>query len=215
MLDGCFYIFMNNMRKKIIALLLGIVGMGMVSFAAADYCEVGDLLGIDDGHYVARVLLTGASSTLDSITTGDAPAPNYYWYYTGLSVTGLSVSAPTVPSLQAGQTYSLTVQVGVAEDLHYIAGWIDFNGDGTFDSSEKLGQASGYSGSQLATFTFTVPLTAHGDPTRLRVRNKRFTITVDPCDVNNQWGESEDYNVRILSASSNKRKVIPEDICPA
>lgn|GEM_PF-3670231 len=110
----------------------------MSGFAAADYCVPETQLGTVQGDYLARVLLTGNSTTLDSITTGDTPAPHYYFYYTGLSVTGLAVTPPTVPTLTNNQQYTITLQVGIYPSGNGVAAWMDFNQDETFEASEKL-----------------------------------------------------------------------------
>lgn len=66
------------MNKKVITLLLVVGGLFLGSLASAtDYCSM-SVLGPSTSDYIARVILTGDSSTLDNTTTGSFNGPDYY-----------------------------------------------------------------------------------------------------------------------------------------
>ncbi|SNS01718.1 endonuclease [Dokdonia pacifica] len=74
--------------------------------------------------------------------------------------------------------------------------WIDFNQNGTFDSSEKVVTGSTSSAGNLS-YTFTVPTSAFEGTTRMRVAMKWNGVPT-PCETFS-YGEVEDYNVTIDS----------------
>ena len=91
-------------------------------------------------------------------------------------------------------TASVSLTPGFPYTAYYEnwAVWIDFNQDGTFDSSEKV-----FAGGEAATLNgnFTVPTSAASGETRMRVVMNWQTIG-GPCD-SFTYGEVEDYLVNI------------------
>lgn len=109
-----------------------------------------------------------------------------------------SVPGKTV-ILTQGNTYSITVQVGTWFIFNTITAWIDWNRNGTFENSERLGQAT-RNALGTATWSFVVPNAAgsYTGPTRLRVREVFAAFgNIDPC-ATYLSGETEDYNITIL-----------------
>ncbi|WP_299682146.1 endonuclease [uncultured Dokdonia sp.] len=77
--------------------------------------------------------------------------------------------------------------------------WIDFNQNGTFDSSEKVVTGSTSNAGNLS-YNFTVPNNAVEGTTRMRVAMKWNGVPT-PCETFS-YGEVEDYNITI-SANRN------------
>lgn len=84
--------------------------------------------------------------------------------------------------------------------------WIDFNQNGTFDTSEKVVTGSTSSTGNLS-YTFTVPTSALEGTTRMRVSMK-WNGDPTACETFS-YGEVEDYNVTI---SANRDAVVAPTI---
>ncbi|WP_248574874.1 GEVED domain-containing protein [Flavobacterium sp. H122] len=80
----------------------------------------------------------------------------------------------------------------------YWSVWIDYNQNGTFESTEKVAATSSTSSANL-TATFTVPTTALAGQTRMRVQMK-YNATSTACETFS-YGEVEDYTVNIGAAA--------------
>jgi bacillolysin len=76
----------------------------------------------------------------------------------------------------------------------YWSVWIDYNKNGTFETTEKVASGSSSSSANL-TSTFTVPTTALAGQTRMRVQMK-YGSTSTACETFT-YGEVEDYTVNI------------------
>jgi Zn-dependent metalloprotease/chitodextrinase len=74
--------------------------------------------------------------------------------------------------------------------------WIDFNKNGTFETSEQVVAGSSSLSSNLS-YTFTVPTTALAGPTRMRVSMK-YNAAATACETFT-YGEVEDYTVNVGS----------------
>lgn len=72
--------------------------------------------------------------------------------------------------------------------------WIDYNQNGTFETSEEMVSGSSSSSANL-TSTFTVPTSALAGPTRMRVSMK-YNAAPTACETFS-YGEVEDYTVNI------------------
>jgi len=132
------------------------------------------------GDYISRVEL-GAIVNV----TGALPAP-YYYFYNLLST-----------NLTAGTSNTIAVKMGTYINSNGFAAWIDYNQDGVFVASEKLGEVTGLLAAATGNVTFTVPVTATEGVTRMRVRESWNTVGIDPC-IEYGYGEAEDYNVNIV-----------------
>lgn len=148
------------------------------------YCTNSYVYGTTDGDYLGRVNL----GTLNNITTGSGSP--YHTYYNALPA----------PQITQGSSQSLVVSPGTYSGNNYIGAWIDFNQNGVFEVSEKLGEVlitSTYPAT--GTISFTVPSCAISGFTRMRVREVYNTSNMDPC-TGYSYGETEDYIVEILEA---------------
>lgn len=144
------------------------------------YCTPTYNMGTASGDYINNFNL-GAISNL----TGASPAP-YYTYYSGLTT-----------NLNGGVAYSLTAQVGTYLNQNGFAVWIDYDQNGNFESTEKLGEVINLNANATGTINFTVPITALGGTTRMRIREVWNMAGILPC-LTYEYGETEDYNVNII-----------------
>ena len=141
---------------------------------------------------------TGASDAITNITygginntTGLSSSP-YLTYYSG-----------TTATVTEGGTNTFSITVNPAGGDEYVGMWVDFNDDGTFSTSERLIndiQTSGYALSQ----NILIPVNANTGTHRMRVRISYYSTggNFDPCS-SYTYGETEDYDVNILSAPYN------------
>ncbi|MGR3789901.1 M4 family metallopeptidase [Flavobacterium sp. TN-1] len=95
---------------------------------------------------------------------------------------------------------TITFSAGFAGNSYteYWSVWIDYNKNGTFESTEKVTTGSSSSSGNL-TGTFTVPTTALAGETRMRVQMK-YGSTSTACETFS-YGEVEDYTVNIGAAA--------------
>ena len=107
----------------------------------------------------------------------------------------------TIPDITQGTTASVSVTVG-NDANQYVGIWIDFNQNGTFETSEGLVSANAGSGGTV-TLNFTVPAGAILGNTRMRVRggNDAVLTTSQACGASSSnYGETKDYIVNIISS---------------
>lgn len=156
------------------------------------YCTPTYTTGKTDGDLISNIVITGTTLSNNS---GTAPVNPSYTYFTGQpNYTG---------TLQAGSTYNVTISVGTFGNQN-VAVWIDYNDDGTFSTSERVGYTST---SIDASGTVTFPISLSCNPAlgihRMRVRDvwNNSGASIDPC-INYGYGETEDYDVTISAASS-------------
>ena len=88
-----------------------------------------------------------------------------------------------------------------------LSAWIDFNDNGTFETSERLINDATFSAfGSLADFTLTIPTTANLGSHRMRVRAGDSTgnpgAINDPCS-NLEYGETQDYTVNVIDQTLN------------
>lgn len=101
--------------------------------------------------------------------------------------------------------YQIRVQVGTWFSSNYVAAWIDFNKDGSFNNTllpavggEKLTQSPSLTSlSWHNSAFFTVPFSSSTGNLRLRVREVYARSNIDAC-ATYTYGETEDYTVTIL-----------------
>jgi hypothetical protein len=105
----------------------------------------------------------------------------------------------TTDTLWPGMSYTLNVGFLYPYGYDQGAGWIDWDQNGTFDTSELIALTTNSTGGSA---TFTVPLTATAGTTGFRVRvndyNYTYSSTHGACDDDN-YGETEDYVITIAT----------------
>jgi len=184
------------------ALLLAHLSYGQIT-DPAPYCAAGyDDLPEPWSHYISNVTL----GSLNNSTGDTAYAAPHYVYYNNI----------TAPDLAAGSTYTLSVSHDLT--FHFIAVFIDYNHNNSFsDSGERVLQQKYLSiTSPTSTASITIPVTATPGTTRMRAMvfesdNYIGATNAEPCTADTlEWGETEDYNVHILSPTGiseiNKNK---------
>jgi PKD repeat protein len=146
----------------------------------SNYCIPTYTIGSAEGDYISLVQLGSINNN-----TGALPGP-YYFYYSDLST-----------DLIPGNSYAVMVSAGTYSSDNNISVWIDYDLNGVFDPSEKLGNVTLGAMPQTGIINFTVPAGAVPGITRMRVREVWNVADIDPC-LGYTYGETEDYNVNIL-----------------
>lgn len=145
------------------------------------YCAANQTSGCGSSDVINNVTF----GTLNN-TTGCTGLPAYTDY-------GLSVAAPNI-SIGATVPISVTAGPGGTEN---VAAWIDYNQNGTFETSEytSIGTGNGV----VITNNITIPTTATPGLTKMRVRLRWSTsiTNADPCTTFG-YGETEDYNINLV-----------------
>ena len=181
----------------------------------------GDLSAAGNHTIVARTNLAGDSNPANDATTKTVLSTIVYCEPSGdcslgSGFTNVTVSeldhdsgcegyadfTSEVATLGTGASYDFTVTTGYGDQ--YIRAWIDFNDDGTFDTSETVvpnfiiapGQAAG---TYTETVTLTIPAgVPSGMQHRMRVKaNWQAPVPDDACEAT-QFGETEDYTADII-----------------
>jgi len=149
------------------------------------YCTPAYTTGTGSGDYITLVQL----GTINNAT--GASASPYYNYYSSLST-----------NLTPGSAYTITLSPGTYTSGNNISVWIDYNQNGVFETTEKLGNVVAPPTPATSTIVFTVPAGATAGITRMRVREVYNNSNFDACTTYT-YGETEDYNVNILSLNKN------------
>ncbi|MEN0002707.1 MAG: S8 family serine peptidase, partial [Bacteroidota bacterium] len=104
--------------------------------------------------------------------------------------------------LDVGQSYSIALEPGHSGMMwaEYFLIWIDFNQNGTFQSSEVIFDP-GNSFNQTVNGTISIPANAPLGNTRLRV-GMQFLSAGGPCFFSEGLGEVEDYCVNIIDPNA-------------
>jgi hypothetical protein len=159
---------------------------------SACYCIPSYTSGTGFGDYIGLVNLGSINNT----TTGNPTSP-YFTYYNGMSTV-----------VEQGAPYTLTLSPGTYPSGNVFAAWIDYNIDGTFQASEKLGEITiNAAYPATGTISFTVPGAATIGTTRMRVREVYFGSSIDPC-ATYTYGETEDYDIIIQAPTPRTVGVI-------
>jgi len=156
--------------------------------------------GCLDGDVIARVQL----NTLDNNSGTGCPGG-----LSGYSDYSSSTNPLLTTSLNAGSTYSMTVWAGQYGEGYRA--WIDYNNDGIFSANESIGNTTaivagsgtvGVLGSS-AVFPVIISCDATLGLHRMRVRcmYNATGVGMDPCSLQNSYGEAEDYTITLVASS--------------
>ncbi len=152
------------------------------------YCTPRSYQGTFGDRQITGVQL----GTLNS-QTGGAPNYPFHTFYTNA----------TVPNIGQGQTITVTVTMGLAQN-QYAAAWIDFNRNRIFEPSEGVASTVPTSFGGSTSLTFIVPANAVVGQTVMRVRNGityAFALSMSCGEPYGLYGESEDYYVNITPST--------------
>lgn len=144
-------------------------------------------------QYLGAIINSVVLNTISNTGTAVPQTPEGYSDFTNLQTT-----------LQAGNTYVLSVSSGTVFP-HNFAAWIDYDQDNEFSAGERIGLQM-LSGSNVANWSFTIPLNALEGVTRLRVRGilepfGPWQLSHHPC-IPATEGEAEDYSVLISGGTT-------------
>ena len=154
--------------------------------------------------YCACSATSGSYEDLTGISVGTWSHTNTA---TGAMYTDYTSVTPTA-MVGPGSSYpiSVTSDFSPSYSTQYTC-WtnvfIDFNRDGDFDDPGELAFGAQTQSSNTVTGTLTVPTTANPGITRMRVvlREAGTQANTGPCGTYT-WGETEDYNIMILTPIS-------------
>ncbi|WP_206599838.1 GEVED domain-containing protein [Hymenobacter glacialis] len=173
----------------------------VVAAACAAYCPADGTGGsVSSAAYFTRVQLA-------NLDNQDVRLPG----------TGYRDYTDRAAELIQGQAYSLQAEsprwsTGSNGPWVRVTAWIDYNQDGNFSSTERLGQVSALSPYLLP---FQVPLGARAGATRLRVQIASLFQPSDPnnsCPPAYQNATTEDYTVLIFPAAQAPQAGFAADI---
>ncbi len=160
------------------------------------YCTPSYSIGTSSGDLISQIEIIG--TTLSNNTGFIAGGPSYT-YFTGQP----NYTATLLPSA----SYSLFVATGEYGSQGYAA-WIDYNDDGIFDISERIGYTNGTIGqgwtqgqvNDSSTFVISLSCTPPIGMHRMRIRGAYFVDgdQIDPCDEYS-YGETEEYDITVAS----------------
>ncbi|HNB80584.1 MAG TPA: GEVED domain-containing protein, partial [Chitinophagaceae bacterium] len=153
-------------------------------FAPTTYCTPTVLQTGVTGDYIDNFSI----NTLSNLASGDNPT-DYALY-------------PQTTVLQLGSTYTINAAPGTAWGQG-IGVWIDFNRNGSFTDAGEFVFASP-SGTVPVSGTVTIPMTAVGGKTRIRVgcHYAAQMVASEACG-HTGFGEYEDYIVTLSAASGS------------
>ena len=131
-------------------------------------------------------------STNNSQTGGPGSILNRYSDFTTV------VAAPVFNQLA---TIPFSVEIGASTYFSQTAIWIDYNGNGTFESpGERAYQSTGQNlRNYTQTGSFTIPATSSTGITRMRVITSYGIFPLNSACENYSDGETEDYLVNIAA----------------
>lgn len=166
----------------------------------ADYCLLNS-----GSPYIGAILKV----TVANLDYSDLTAKSYK---------DLSEDLTKVVSLTQGSTYTLTPRIGnlLQNGIPVnVSAWIDYNRNGVFESTERVGQTSATTNAGnigLPGFNFTVPATTYsGDKTlRMRVVGKFATSALNSVcgELASQAGGIMDLPVKITASTLAVRETV-------
>jgi hypothetical protein len=174
------------------------------------YCVPTATYGCADGDVIARVIL----NTLDNNSGTGCPSdpdptdPSFNANVQGPGYSDYTSNTALTTTLLPSTTYNCTVFAGQYSE-HYTA-WIDYNDDGVFDATERIGYTTtavtgsgsvGVLGSS-ASFPISIACNPPAGVHRMRVRcvfGETSGLDILPCG-NVNYGETEDYFITIAPA---------------
>ncbi|MBL7691868.1 MAG: HYR domain-containing protein [Flavipsychrobacter sp.] len=170
--------------------------------------------------YVTKPMAVAITYCTPAYSSASYACSSYDMYINNFSVTGASGSnlvdngsgcngsgyqdrrsVVTPVNFVQGNSYSASITVGSYYQQN-VQAWIDFNNNGTFESSEAVGGVSYFVNTN--SFSLTIPSGAALGSHTMRVRCGYYYYAtpypnMNPCS-DYYYGEAQDYTVNILSA---------------
>ena len=114
-----------------------------------------------------------------------------------------------VAEVELGETYNFIGEGNTAGNYKaYFTVWIDWNHNGQLEETEKyevpgfIEDSDGTDGQQV-TVDIAVPADAVSGETRMRVRKRYNTLSLDPCG-SYSFGQTEDYTVNVAGGTGGE-----------
>ncbi len=124
-------------------------------------------------------------------------------------VVGYSDWRDKITTVNRGKTYPLSITASesyrIGTNTLYYRAWIDFNGNGVFETSEKVLEQSN-TGQTAASQIVKVPINALLGTVRMRIILKRGSYA-NPCE-SFRYGEVEDYSVNISNSNQGSLNLV-------
>lgn len=136
-----------------------------------------------DGN-ITRVSLTGTGLDNSSGCSTDSAGNAYTIWPKQGSRTGV---------VRQGQSYSMDISAGNA----YVGLWVDWDQSNSFESSEQIL----FGPNAPVNYWLSVPANAATGTTRMRVRTRTNSSTVNTCGLS-ATGETEDYFLTVIAGQS-------------
>jgi hypothetical protein len=138
-------------------------------------------------------------SDVSSGTFSNASGRSHYANYTGLGA---------INTVTGGGSFDISITVDGAYDPDEVFVYLDADQDGILTTAEQIGHTdfngvgSGVTGTR--TVTCTVPVSALGGPTGLRIKvgDVSGDMDDDPCQASYDYGEVEDYSLMVVAATA-------------
>lgn len=193
--------FWKIVPKNTYGLAIGCTTNTFTTANAPCPCDPNYTTGKTFGDLIANIAIGGTTLANNSGLAQTNPAYTFF---------SPSLGANYTASLSAGTTYTVSISIG-SWGSQGVAAWIDYNDDGIFSLSERIGYTNGTIGTGTggtpipADHTTTFPISLSCNPPagghRMRIRSVYSTngINIDPC-LTYGYGETEDYVITILPA---------------
>lgn len=164
------------------------------TFVLPAYCQSTHTSGCSGDDIISVTLNTLVNTNSACGLSGSTPAR--YLYQSG----------PTAPTttLAASSTYTISLSFGT-DGNQYFGAWIDYNQNGSLETTEFLGASANAGASGTTTVVFTVPAGAFNGKTRLRVigGNDSPLSSGQACGASSSgWGETQDFDVTISGGAN-------------
>ena len=146
------------------------------------------------GDNVSRVVLNTLDKTT-GITCGTTSSA--YSDFTGLTGTDTT-------TLTAGSPYTLSLTFGT-DSSQFFGAWIDYNHNGTYETTEFLGASGNAGASGTIGVTFTPPASALNGLTHIRIvgGNDSAVTSSQACGASSSsFGETQDYDLTLTGGTA-------------
>ncbi|MBW6515226.1 MAG: choice-of-anchor D domain-containing protein [Candidatus Cloacimonetes bacterium] len=173
------------MKKSLFLIMYLILMLGMFTTIWAQYSTTGPSSTADSN--VTNVTLVGETQTINYTPTA--------------GVIGLELLTGLVADLNAGSSYTVSVTWGTFGGNYGNAGsiWIDYDQSESFETAELIGSWSG-TPTVTESYNFTVPPSALGGVTRMRVMQQEGGVLPLNPDAGFTWGSKMDFGIDITPA---------------
>jgi len=186
--------FFYDARRTLLALIIGVIGLGFATQEAMSYCDV----GYGRSYHTSYYRFTWIDLDNDGEREYDDFNSEPRNHYQDLTKTVLKVDI--------GDEYTMRA-LNIRAGNDYVAMWIDFNQDNEFSKDELV--IDGFMNSTNEhTFTYTIPDDAKVGETRMRIiysYDPDGGYSPDPCSIyidsygwDESYGCAYDFTVEIL-----------------